>query len=670
LFKKKGSGSDAFVVDGWNNWNIGNNSLIKHSRSKAHNAAQERYIGFINPKVAIDYHIDKWTDEELRLYKKRLTYSLRCIKFLLHQGLAFRGHDESEESSNRGNFIELLKFLAGNSDEVNKYVLNNAPGNCTLTSPKIQKQIIHCCAIETRKKIIEELGDEPFAILADESSDISHKEQLALCLRFVDKLGRPCEHFIGVVHVDDTTSLSLKEAIKGLLDSNGLSMTRIRGQGYDGASNMKGDIKGLKTLIMKESPSAYYIHCFAHQLQLVLVAVAKGNTDCKTFFDQVSILLNIIGVSCKRHGMLRNARLENVKKSLQCGELESGSGLNQEMGLPRPGDTRWGSHYKTICSIITMYSSIHDVLIELGADIAYKDDWTKIHFVLGAFETFEFVFFVHLMYVILGYTNELSECLQRRDQDILNAISLVNVAKSRMQQLRSDGWDKFHKTVTSFCITHGVEVPTMDDAYVPYGKSARYARARNQKNDDHFRREVYIGVIDQISQELNNRFDEINMELLSCMSAFSPSKSFASFDAQKLRRLAEFYPNDFSNNNLVQLELQLDNYIDDMKRTECFQGLDNIVDLSVKLVDTNRHKVYDMVYLLLKLVLLLPVATASVERVFSALVIVKTKSRNKLGDIVLDDCLQTFIERDIFFQVDEDDIIEIFMSLRKRRINK
>ncbi|XP_066351668.1 uncharacterized protein [Miscanthus floridulus] len=383
---KKGSGSDAFVVDGWDNWNIGNAALIKHSGSKVHKAAQERYIGFINPKVAIDYHIDKWTDEELRLYKKRLTYSLRCIKFLLFQGLAFRGNDESEESSNRGNFIELLKFLAGNSDEVNKYVLNNAP--------------------------------------ADESSDISHKEQLALCLRFVDKLGRPCEHFIGVVHVDDTTSLSLKEAIKGLLDSNGLSMTRIRGQGYDGASNMK-----------------------------VLVVVAKGNTDCKTFFDQVSILLNIVGVSCKRH-------------------------------------------------------------------------------------------------------------------------------------------------------------------------------------------------------------------------AFSPSKSFASFDAQKLRRLAEFYPNDFSNNNLVQLELQLDNYIDDMKRTECFQGLDNIVDLSVKLIDTNRHKVYDMVYLLLKLVLLLPVATASVERVFSALVIVKTKSRNKLGDIVLDDCLQTFIERDIFFQVDEDDIIETFMSLRKRRINK
>jgi len=73
-------------------------------------------------------------------------------------------------------------------------------------------------------------------------------------------------------------------------------ITRIRGQCYDGDSNMKGHIKGLKTLIMQESPSAYYIHCFSHQLQLVLIAVAKGNNDCVWFFDQLSLLLNIVGV--------------------------------------------------------------------------------------------------------------------------------------------------------------------------------------------------------------------------------------------------------------------------------------------------------------------------------------------------------------------------------------
>ena len=67
---------------------------------------------------------------------------------------------------------------------------------------------------------------------------------------------------------------------------------------------------------------------------------------------------------------------------------------------------------------------------------------------------------------------------------------------------------------------------------VPFGRSRRFVQ--NQTNDGHLRREVYIGVIDKISQELDSRFDE-NMELLFCMSALNPSNSFASFDAQKVR---------------------------------------------------------------------------------------------------------------------------------------
>jgi len=56
-----------------------------------------------------------------------------------------------------------------------------------------------------------------------------------------------------------------------------------------------------------------------------------------------------------------------------------------------------------------------------------------------------------------------------------------------------------------------------------------------------------------------------------------------------------------------------------MRQDDRISGLENLVDLSVKLVETNRHKVYDLVYLLIKLVLLLPVATASVERAFSGM---------------------------------------------------
>ena len=154
------------------------------------------------------------------------------------------------------------------------------------------------------------------------------------------------------------------------------------------------------------------------------------------------------------------------------------------------------------------------------------------------------------------------------------------------------------------------------------------------------------------------------------MSALNPSNSFASFDAQKVRRLAEFYPNDIFGTDLLKLELQLDNYIEAMRQDDNFSGLHSIVDLSIKLVETKKHIVYDMVYLLLKLVLVLPVATASVERAFSAMSLVKNKLRNKMSDSLLDDCLVTFIERDIFFEVDEGDIIETFMGLKKRRPDK
>ncbi|AQK49217.1 TTF-type zinc finger protein with HAT dimerization domain [Zea mays] len=66
----------------------------------------------------------------------------------------------------------------------------------------------------------------------------------------------------------------------------------------------------------------------------------------------------------------------------------------------------------------------------------------------------------------------------------------------------------------------------------------------------------------------------------------------------------------------------------------------------------------------------LPVVTSSVERAVSAMSLVKTRLRNKMCDSLLDDCLVTYIERDIFLEVNEEDIIETFMALRKRRPNK
>ena len=116
----------------------------------------------------------------------------------------------------------------------------------------------------TLNSILEEIGGDVFSLLIDEASDVSDKEQMAVVLRYVDKLGLILERLVGVVHVKETSATCLKSALEKLLVDIGLSFKQVRGQCYDGASNMRGEFNGLKAKILEENRSAYYVHCFAH----------------------------------------------------------------------------------------------------------------------------------------------------------------------------------------------------------------------------------------------------------------------------------------------------------------------------------------------------------------------------------------------------------------------
>ncbi|XP_022883399.1 uncharacterized protein LOC111400204 [Olea europaea var. sylvestris] len=161
---------------------------------------------------------------------------------------------------------------------------------------------------------------------------------------------------------------SLKAAIDQLFSTHSLSISNLRGQGYDGASNMRCEYNGLKALILKENPSAYHIHCFAHQLQLALIAVAQKHPKIETFFTTVHRLVNIVGGSTKRSDLIRENQTLKILESLSIGEISSGRGLNQEITIQRPSDTRWGSHYSCLINLIAMFSTIVDVIKIIATD--------------------------------------------------------------------------------------------------------------------------------------------------------------------------------------------------------------------------------------------------------------------------------------------------------------
>jgi hypothetical protein len=271
---------------------------------------------------------------------------------------------------NKGNFLEVFDCLADHDPDLGKAV--GLAGNSCMMAHEIQIDIVECFANEILKSILDELGDDVFYLLVDESRDVSCKEQMAVVLRYVDKCGIVKERFVGLVHVTETSSSCLKSAIDSLLAKFKLSLKKVRGQGYDGASNMRGEFNGLQSLIMRESRSAYYVHCFAHQLQLVIVAVVRKHKGISNFLTMIHNLLNVVGGSAKRRDMIRDINHEKVTKALGCGQLETGRGLNQEQCLQRPGDTRWSSHYKTFKSLVDLLSTVVEVLQFVEKD---DKDW-------------------------------------------------------------------------------------------------------------------------------------------------------------------------------------------------------------------------------------------------------------------------------------------------------
>ena len=162
------------------------------------------------------------------------------------QNIAIRGHQEEDS-----NFTAILSLLA-KENSVLRDPLENAPRISKYTCPDIQNEIIFFSAKQILDGIIDNCKRS--VIYADESTDVTNKEQISICIRFVGRKedGKHLirEEFLTFVHAGKGTNAEeLTKKFIETIHSVGLSVNDMSAQGYDGASVISGHVSNVQTRI-------------------------------------------------------------------------------------------------------------------------------------------------------------------------------------------------------------------------------------------------------------------------------------------------------------------------------------------------------------------------------------------------------------------------------------
>ena len=159
----------------------------------AHSGASQLLASIKDPTHSIVSKMSEQERKQQQQFREALTSICQLIVHLGRTGCAFRGHrddgplyDANSEFVSDGNFRESLRLLIRCGDGRLKAHLDNAPKNATYISKTIQEELIRLIGAYLLGKVLQRIKSAGiFTVLADETTDVSTIEQLAMCIRYV-----------------------------------------------------------------------------------------------------------------------------------------------------------------------------------------------------------------------------------------------------------------------------------------------------------------------------------------------------------------------------------------------------------------------------------------------------------------------------------------------------
>lgn len=505
-------GENEWSIDGIPNIKNLVRKAEKHQISKKHLTNKESF--HMLGKNRIEHSISESRrltainhNKQVDINRKILARLIDVVCFLGKQELAFRGHRENEGSFNKGNYCEILDLLAKEEQFIREHFSTNSVFKGT--SHDIQNDLIHCVTEVLNSHILKELQTTNFiSIQADETTDVSCQSQMSLIFRYIldNKIE---ERFIGFFDVSkNKTAAGLSEVILNELSKWSIGK-KVVCQTYDGASVMAGEKNGVQSIIQNIYPMAIFIHCYAHQLNLVLLHGAKSIKDVKLFIANLTMFHTFFSRSSKRSVLLKE----------------------QGFRLPNQCNTRWNYHSRAALTIKTHFNELKNAV----SHVVDESGWDSTSVctasgILSIMNNRKFVYLLVLFSKIFLFTDHTFCILQNKSTtDIKYCVNEIKSLSSCLNDLRNEN-----------------SIYDIIKCSVELNTDLKYTN-EEQAN---LRRLTYE-ILDSLIVQINIRFKDFEkLEFIEIINEKMFASYKANFPEEKLRQLFKYYPDIFEEDRL------------------------------------------------------------------------------------------------------------------------
>lgn len=641
-----GNVDPAFISTGFCNWKDASVKLKSHESSNCHHESVTKIFTLPSTTEDIGEALSKQHKQEKLERRHCFLKILASIRFLARQGLALRG-DDTEDNSN---FIQLLKLQGEDDPKLLEWVKKKYN---KYTSAEVQNEMLQVMALQLLRDISRNLHSASFyTIMVDETTDVSNHEQVVLCLRWVDECFSVHEEFIGLYFIEKISADSLVQVIKDVLLRMNLTLSKARGQCYDGAANMSGAKSGVAKQLTDEEPRALYTHCYGHALNL---ACADAIKQCKLLRDTLDTTYEITKLI--RFSPRRNAIFANVKQSL----------APDTPGIRQLCPTRWTVRADALKSIIENYQVLQETWDESLEAVKDSEMRARLIGVSAQMNTFNYYFGAVVAEMILSHSDNLSRTLQKADISAAAGQDVAELTVKTLSSLRSEDkfdlfWEKLQLLTKDLDIGEP-QLPRRRKTPRRYEiGSAEGEFAASPKT--HYRQIYYEG-LDLIVNCIKNRFDQPGFKVYRNLQELLLKASTNTNYQEEYDYVTKFYADDF---DPVALKTQLELY--STLFTASKNSVPTIQDVfsSMRDLSAAQKSLLSEVCTLTKLVLVMPATNAVSERSFSALRYVKTYLRSTMSQKRLNHLMILYIHKNLTDGLNLVQVANEFVSASEHRL--